>query len=58
MSGRTVVPVEARWVKDPEGGDGILLQLPDGYVILLPEGARQVARMLLELADERVELQP
>lgn len=46
------VPVEIRPVIDPEGRHAVLLQLPNGYVVMQPAGAREIAQMLADTADE------
>lgn len=48
----TQVPVEVRPTTDPAGRPAVLLQLPDGYVVVQPEGAREIGRLLIEVADE------
>ena len=45
-------PIEVRPVIDPQGRTGVLLQMPDGFVIMRPAGAREVGLMLLGAADE------
>jgi len=45
--------IEVRAVPYPEaGGEGVLLQLPDGFVLLKPADARRVADMLQDVAGE------
>lgn len=44
--------VEVRPARDPAGRPAVLLQLPDGYVTLLPADTRRVARMLTDAAEE------
>jgi hypothetical protein len=46
------VPVEVRGVIDPAGWAGVLLQLPDGYVIMKPRDATVVATMILDTVTE------
>lgn len=46
------VPVECGVVPHPSGTPGVLLQLPDGFVVMRPEDARRVAAMLTETAEE------
>jgi len=46
------VPVEVRPAVDPQGVPGVLLQLPDGWVVMKPDGARKVGAMLINTADE------
>ena len=36
----------------PDGAARVLLQLPDGYILLLPADARTISAMLVEVADE------
>jgi hypothetical protein len=44
--------IEVRVVTDPAGRPAVLLQLEDGWVVLLPDDARVVADMILAAADE------
>lgn len=44
--------IEVRPDRDPLGRPVVLLQLPDGWVTLLPVDARSVAAMMLATADE------
>lgn len=39
-------------VDDPHGRRGVLMQMPNGYIILPPQGARQLAASLLNAADQ------
>lgn len=52
--GRVVpeVPVEVCSAVDPAGRLSVLLQLPDGYIVMQPDGARELAALLVEVADE------
>jgi hypothetical protein len=45
------IEIVVRWTVDPEGVDRILLQLPDGFVLLTAPDARRVASLLLDTAD-------
>lgn len=47
-------PLEVRSgaVLDPNGERRVLLQLPDGFVLLWPDDARSVADLLRAAADE------
>ena len=44
--------VTVRVTKDPGGGLGVLLQLPNGWFIMNADGARDVARALTLTAEE------
>jgi hypothetical protein len=45
--------VEVAVVPDPEGHPGILLQLPDGFVLIKRSvHAREVAQALMQAADD------
>jgi hypothetical protein len=46
------LPVIVMVVPDPEGRLKVLLQLPDGFVLMWPDGARRVAAALVGTADE------
>lgn len=46
------VEVEARVVPHPHTGWGVLLQLPDGYIVMTPENARELAVVLTITAEE------
>lgn len=46
------IPIEVRVATDPEGRIGVLLQLPDAYVIVQPDDARKIAGMLQDAAVE------
>lgn len=46
------VPIEIRPVMAPDGQLGVLLQLPDGYVVIRADGARRLAGLLEEVAAE------
>lgn len=46
--------VEVRQVADPDGQPAVLLQLPDGWLVVTPREARRVAGLLLAVADEIV----
>lgn len=46
------IPVEIRPAIDPAGRPGVLLQLPDGYVVMQPEDAYQLAARLRSCAAE------
>lgn len=46
------VPITVRPALDPAGLTGVLLQLPDGWLIVAPEAARQLAATLIDVADE------
>lgn len=51
--------VEVHIVADPTGQPAILLQLPDGFVLIKrPEHAREVAHALLEAADDLGKVRP
>jgi len=50
--------VEVRSAVDPAGRTGILLQLPDLYVVLPPDDARQVAWALIETIADVERAQP
>lgn len=47
-----VQEVQVREVPFPAGGRGVLLQLPDGFIVMRPKGARDVGNMLLKAAAE------
>lgn len=49
---RSLVPVEIRPVAAPDGRPGVLVQLPDGFVVVNPEDAPVLAQRLLEAAGE------
>lgn len=44
--------LEVRIVTDPEGQPGVLLQFKDSWLVTSPAGARKVAALLLDVADE------
>lgn len=46
------VRVEVRSVVDPDGEPGVLLQLEDGWVVVPPAGALQIAADLAKTAAE------
>lgn len=46
------VEVQVGLTTDPQGRPGVLLQLPYGWIVVKPAGAREVAAMLLEAADD------
>lgn len=46
------IPVEIRPALDPAGRPGVLLQLPDGYVVMQPEDAYALATRLRSCAAE------
>jgi hypothetical protein len=48
----SIVAVEVGAVVDPQGEGAVLLQLPNGYVVMKPDDARSIARSLVEVADE------
>ena len=45
-------PVKVRATDAPDGRVLVLLQLPDGYVLITTADARNVAGTLVEVADE------
>lgn len=49
---RRPIRVEVSAVADPDGNRGVLLQFPDGWMVLTPDNARTVADMLHDVADE------
>lgn len=46
------VAIEVRITVDPEGDLALLLQLPNGWVLMDPDEAREVARMLTLSAED------
>lgn len=47
------VQVELSIVPHPDDGSpGVLLQLPDGYIIMRPSGAKALAALLIETASD------
>lgn len=51
-TGPGAMEVEVRLVPDPEGKPAILLQLPDGFVLMTrPGDARKVAGLLVAAAS-------
>lgn len=46
------VQVEVRPAIDPAGRRGVLLQFSHGWLVVQPEGARELAAMLVATADE------
>lgn len=49
---RGLYAVEIRPVTAPDGRAGVLLQLPDAYILLNPEDAIEIADRLIEAAEE------
>lgn len=49
---RRLVPIEVRSTTAPDGRPAVLLQLPDGFVLLNLEDASEVAQRLVEAAAE------
>lgn len=49
---RGVHAVVVRRVVDSAGSTRVLLQLPDGFMLVWPADARLIAGMLVEVADE------
>lgn len=47
-----MIAVEIRPARDPAGRPGVLLQLPEGWVVLQPADARQLAYRLEACANE------
>lgn len=45
-------PVEIRPATAPDGQRGVLVQLPDGYVVTSPTSARKMAADLIAAAEE------
>ncbi len=54
MSARGPVPVEVRVATAPDGEINVLLQLPDGYVLMHPDAAEIVAANIVDMAAEAV----
>lgn len=52
MSKWPQVEVEVRPVTAPNREPGVLLQLPDGYVVMTPEAATSLAQRLTQTAIE------
>ena len=46
------IAVRVKVVRDPEKQLGVLLQLPDGYVVLSLDDARRVATALIDAGHE------
>lgn len=51
-SERGPVEVEVRPTEAPDGRMNVLLQLPDGYVVMHPSDARDIAARLTIAAEE------
>jgi hypothetical protein len=49
---RRLVPVEVRPVTAPDGRPGVLVQLPDGFVVVNPEDAVELAMRMVDAAAE------
>ena len=49
---RGTFPVEVRAATAPDGSAMVLLQIPDGYLLMTGTGARLVAELLDAAADE------
>lgn len=49
---RQPIPVVIRPATAPDGTQNVLLQLPDGFVLMGTADARQLAKRLLSVADE------
>ena len=49
---RGTFPVEVRAATAPDGSAMVLLQIPDGYLLMTATGARLVAELLDAAADE------
>lgn len=47
---RRPVPVEVGRVIDPAGRPAVLLQMPDGYLVMAPHDARELAAALAATA--------
>jgi hypothetical protein len=45
-------PVGVRKVVDPNGFPAVLLQLPDGFVIVTPRDAYLIADLIVDVAEE------
>jgi len=45
------IAVSVELAQTPDGALGVLVQLPDGYVVIDGPGARRLAAMLLDAAD-------
>ncbi len=54
MSSKPTRPtvVEVRPARDPAGRECVLVQLEYGYVLLLPDDADELARRIIETAQE------
>ena len=49
---REKVPVEVARTIAPDGEPAVLLQLPQGWVVMRPGDAQEVAQMLIQAAEE------
>lgn len=52
MAERREFTIEVGGVIAPDGTQMVKIQLPNGYAIMTPDGARQVAFHLISIADE------
>jgi len=49
------VEIVVRWAMSPDGDERVLLQLPDGFVLLTPEDALEVAYLLAKTVSRQDE---
>lgn len=47
-----MIQIEVRPAPDPAGRPGVLVQLPNGWVVLQPADARVLAEALIDCATE------
>lgn len=46
------ITVEIRPTLNPEGEPAVLLQFENGWMVITPSGARKLAALLMNVADE------